>query len=309
VSAPEPVLLDGKALAERLRTEHAADLHALAQVGRRPRLVVVKVGPNEAAESYLRGQARGAERWGIDYAVETLPGGATERTIRRAIRDLNEDDAVTGILLALPLPAGIGARGLQRGIDPRKDVEGVHPENLGGALHGRRGLLPCTALAVVALIESTGVPLQGKECVVVGHSEIVGKPVALLLLAADATVTVCHKFTSDLALHTRRADVLVVAAGRPGLVRGDMVKRGAIVVDVGINAVPDTSPREPGEPPRTRIVGDVDFDAVRPLTSFVTPVPGGVGPVTVAMLMRNTVLAARGAPPPDDPAQLPLFHR
>jgi methylenetetrahydrofolate dehydrogenase (NADP+)/methenyltetrahydrofolate cyclohydrolase len=299
-----PVLLDGRALAETLREQHAKDVEALRAVDRLPRLVALQVGENESTEAYLRGQRRGAERWGLAYAVEKLPAGATERTIRRAIRDLNDDDMVTGVLLALPLPPGIGARALQHEIDPRKDVEGVHPENLGNALYGKRGLLPCTALAVLALVEATGLPLQGKECVVVGHSEIVGKPVALLLLAADATTAVCHQYTRDLAAHTRRADVLVVAAGRPGLVRGDMVKEGAVVVDVGINAVPD-----PADPSRTTIVGDVDFDAVAPRCSHVTPVPGGVGPVTVAMLMRNTVLAARGVPPPEDPGQLPLFQQ
>jgi methylenetetrahydrofolate dehydrogenase (NADP+)/methenyltetrahydrofolate cyclohydrolase len=296
-------VLDGRAVAERIRAQHEPDLKALVSYGRRPSLVVVKVGPNEAAESYLRGQRKGAERWGIEYGVETLPTEASERQVRRMLRDLNEDDTVTGILLALPLPPGLGARALQMQIRPRKDVEGVHPENLGGAVHGRAGLLPCTALAVLALIESTGMELRGKECVVVGHSDIVGKPLALLLLAHDATTTVCHKFTGDLASHTRRADVLVVAAGKPGLVRADMVKPGAVVIDVGINAVPDPSDRT-----KTRIVGDVDYDAVLPIASAITPVPGGVGPVTVAMLMRNTVLAAHGLPPPDDPEKLPLFR-
>jgi methylenetetrahydrofolate dehydrogenase (NADP+)/methenyltetrahydrofolate cyclohydrolase len=293
--------LDGRALAERIRADFERDVRALAQAGRRPRLVAVQVGPNEAAEAYVRGQMRGAERWGIDYSVESLPAGADEKAVRRTIRALNGDRSVTGILLSLPLPPGIGARTLQHEILPTKDVEGVHPENLGGAVHGRYGLLPCTALAVMALIESAGVPLRGLEAVVVGHSEIVGKPVALLLLAQDATVTVCHKHTADLATHTRRADVLVVAVGRAGLVGPDMVRPGAIVVDVGINAVAD-----PAAPGRTRIVGDVD-ERVADVAGRLTPVPGGVGPVTVAMLMRNTVLAARGMPSPDDPSQLPLF--
>jgi methylenetetrahydrofolate dehydrogenase (NADP+)/methenyltetrahydrofolate cyclohydrolase len=293
--------LDGTLLAERIRQDFAPEMAALIAAGRRPRLVVVKVGPNEAASSFLRGQAKGAEKWGVDYRVEELPAPATEKRIARSIRALNDDPAVSGVLLALPVPPGIGARGLQHEIDPAKDVEGVHPENLGYAVHGRRGLLPCTALAVLALAESTGVALQGKECVVVGHSEIVGKPVALLLLALDATVTVCHKFTGDLGAHTRGADLLVVAVGKPGLVRAEMVKPGAVVIDVGINAVPD-----PANPSRPRIVGDVE-EGVASVASWLTPVPGGVGPVTVAMLMRNTVLAARGIPPPDDPGQLPLF--
>ena len=178
----------------------------------------------------------------------------------------------------------------------------MHPENLGGCLYGRSGLLPCTALAVMSLLDESRLPLKGKEAVVVGHSEIVGKPVALLLLAQDATVTVCHKFTADLASKTLAADVLVVAVGRPGLIRPEMVKPGAVVIDVGINAV-----RDPAAPGGTRIVGDVD-PAVAAHAAALTPVPGGVGPVTVAMLLRNAVLAARGLPSPDDLDQLPLFQ-
>jgi methylenetetrahydrofolate dehydrogenase (NADP+)/methenyltetrahydrofolate cyclohydrolase len=296
------VLLDGRALAEKLRTEWVPQVEHLAGQGRRPRLAVVKVGSNEAAHSYIRGQQRGAERWGIDVAVTEVAPEAGERGVRRTLRALNDDAQVTGILLALPLPAGMGARTLQHEIDPTKDVEGVHPENLGGCLYGRYGLLPCTALAVMALLEESRLPLRGKHVVVVGHSEIVGKPVSLLCLAQDATVTVCHKHTTDLASLTQAADALVVAVGRPGLIRPEMVKPGAVVIDVGINAVAD-----PTAPGGTRIVGDVD-PAVASRASALTPVPGGVGPVTVAMLMRNAVLAARGIPSPDDPGQLPLFQ-
>ncbi len=302
VSPPaSPVLLDGKALAERVRQEHLGVVHDLEESGRAPRLVVLQVGENEAAQAYIRGQRRGAEAWGIQYEVRTLPADSPESAVRRAIKGLNADRDVTGILLSLPLPEGLGMRTLQHAIDPAKDVEGVHIENLGGCFRGR-GLLPCTALAAVALIDMAGVDLRTQEVVVVGHSDIVGKPAAMILLARDATVTVCHKYTRDLAAHTRRADVLVVAVGKPNLIRGPMVKDGAIVVEVGINAVP--SDEGPG---RMRLVGDVAFDEVAPRVAAITPVPGGVGPVTVAMLMRNTVLAARGMPPPDDPQQLPLF--
>ncbi len=300
--APQTSLLDGRALAERLRAEFAPEVERLAAQGRRPRLAVVKVGSNEAAHSYIRGQQRGAERWGIEVEVTEVSPEAGERGVRRTLQALNEDARVTGILLALPLPPGMGARTLQHEIDPRKDVEGVHPENLGGCLYGRYGLLPCTALAVMALLEESRLSLRGKEAVVVGHSEIVGKPVALLLLAQDATVSVCHKFTADLADKTLRADVLVVAVGRPGLIRPEMVKPGAVVIDVGINAV-----RDPAAPGGTRIVGDVD-PAVASRAAALTPVPGGVGPVTVAMLLRNAVIAARGIPSPDDLDQLPLFQ-
>ena len=301
-NATTPTLLDGRALAETIRQEFAPEVDAMIQAGQRPRLVVMQVGENEAAQAYIRGQRRGAEKWNLDFHLETLPGDASEATVRRAIKKLNADRSVSGILLSLPLPEGLPTRTLQHEIKPAKDVEGVHPENLGGLLWARYGLLPCTALASLALIELSGVDLEGKEVVVVGHSEIVGKPVALLALARNATVTVCHKFTADVAAHTRTADVLVVAVGKAGLITGDMVKEGAVVVDVGINAVP--SDEGPG---RMRLVGDVAFDEVAPKAAAITPVPGGVGPVTVAMLMRNTVLAARGMPPMDDPAQLPLF--
>ena len=301
-TAPSPVLLDGRALAASIREEFAPEVQSMIDAGRRPQLVVVQVGQNEAAQAYIRGQRRGAESWNLDFRLETLPTDAGEKAVRKAIRALNADKDVAGILLSLPLPDGLGTRSLQHEIDPRKDVEGVHPQNLGGLLWARYGLLPCTALAALALIDQSGIDLEGKEAVVVGHSEIVGKPVALLLLARNATVHVCHKYTHDLASHTRGADVLVVAVGKAGLIRGDMVKPGAVVIDVGINAVP--SDEGPG---RMRLVGDVEFDEVGPKASAITPVPGGVGPVTVAMLMRNTVLAARGMPPPDDPSQLPLF--
>jgi methylenetetrahydrofolate dehydrogenase (NADP+)/methenyltetrahydrofolate cyclohydrolase len=291
-------VLDGKALAETIRKANAPALAAATRRGRRLRLVALQVGSVAAAEAYLRGQRRGAETWGIDYDLRTLPANATELDVRAAIQAANDDPGVTGILLQLPLPAGLPTRALQREILPSKDVEGVHPENLGHVVHARDGLAPCTALAVLALLESSGATIRGAEAVVVGHSEIVGKPVALMLLARDATTTVCHKFTKDLAALTRRADLLVVAVGRPGLVTADMVKPGAVVVDVGINAVagPDGKPR---------LVGDVAYDDLVAKGCRVTPVPGGVGPVTVAMLLRNTVLAAQAAPPEDaDPTPL-----
>ncbi|MDA1195295.1 MAG: bifunctional 5,10-methylenetetrahydrofolate dehydrogenase/5,10-methenyltetrahydrofolate cyclohydrolase [Planctomycetota bacterium] len=297
-----PLLLDGRALAAEVRSEFAAEVQSMIEGGRRPRLVVLQVGRNEAAQAYIRGQKRGAESWDLEFHLETLPADASDATVRKALRAFNADKRVSGILLSLPLPAGLGTRTLQREIHPSKDVEGVHPENLGGLLWARYGLLPCTALAALALVDQSGIDLQGKEAVVVGHSEIVGKPASLLLLARNATVTVCHKFTADLAAHTRRADVLIVAVGKAGLITADMVKQGAVVIDVGINAVP--SDEGPG---RMRLVGDVAYDEVAPKCAAITPVPGGVGPVTVAMLMRNTVLAARGMPPLDDPGQLPLF--
>ena len=294
--------LDGVALAKRLRDEFAPEVDRLLEEGRRPRLVAVAVGTNPATEAYIRGQRRGAEAWRIQYDLHTLPVDATELEVRAAIDALNASPTVTGILLQLPLPPHLPGRHLQVAIAPEKDVEGVTPTNLGTLVHGRDGLAPCTALAAIALLESSQVKLRGAEAVVVGHSEIVGKPVALLLLARDATTHVCHKFTRDLARHTRDADLLVVAVGRPNLVTPDMVRPGAVVVDVGINVVP-----VPDAPGKTHVVGDVDTAGLLAKGCRVSPVPGGVGPVTVAMLMRNTILAARRTPPPREEIVVPLF--
>lgn len=294
--------LDGKALAERIRAEHAADVEMLHRTGRRPHLVAIQVGDDLSTAAYVRGQRRGADAWRIGYEVRMLPATSTEADVRAAILAANEDPSVTGVLLQLPVPPPLQGRALQREIAPEKDVEGVHPENLGHVVYGREALAPCTALASIALLESAGVAIRGAEAVVVGHSEIVGKPIALMLLARDATTTVCHKFTKDLGAHTRTADLLVVAVGRPNLIRPDMVKPGAVVVDVGINAVP-----VPDAPGRTRLVGDVDFAGILAKGCAVTPVPGGVGPVTVAMLLRNTVTAAKRLSPVDDDPNPTLF--
>ena len=296
--------LDGKALAESIRTRHAPEVEALRRAGRRPRLVAIQVGSDEATVAYGRGQRRGAKAWKIGYEVRVLPATATEDEVREAIASANADPAVTGVLLQLPLPSNLPTRALQHDILPSKDVEGVHPENLGAVVHGRPGLAPCTALAAMALLESSGAEIEGAEAVVVGHSEIVGKPIALLLLTRNATVTVCHKFTRDLARHTRGADLLVVAVGKPHLVTATMVKPGAVVVDVGINSVP-----APGSPNGRRLVGDVDYEALTAMGCRVSPVPGGVGPVTVAMLLKNTVLAAGRNPAGTEPgATLPFPH-
>jgi methylenetetrahydrofolate dehydrogenase (NADP+)/methenyltetrahydrofolate cyclohydrolase len=297
------VLLDGKSLAERLRATHAPEVEALAREVRRPRLVAIQVGKSDAVDAFVRGQRRGAEAWGIDYESRVLPESSSEAQVRDAIARANDDATVTGVLLELPLPRGLPARSLQLAIRPSKDVEGVHPENLGGVVYGREAPAPCTALAAIALLESAGRPFRGAEAVVVGHSEIVGKPAALMFLARDATTTVCHVHTKDLASHTRRADFLVVAVGKPNLIRADMVKPGAVVADVGINVVP-----APGEAGRTRLVGDVDFEGLSRVGCRVSPVPGGVGPVTVAMLMRNTVLVARRARPDEPGESYPLFR-
>jgi len=246
------------------------------------RLVAVSCDDGAGASGvYMRSQANACERVGIRYRTDRLPANTRQETLHAHLRMLAADALVTGIILQLPLPAGISGRAAQDAIDLRKDVEGVHNDNLGRVVGGRAVLAPCTARAAIHILEAEGVALRGAECVVVGHSEIVGKPAALLLLDRLATVTVCHIGTRDLASHTRRADVVIVAVGKAGLVRGEMLKKGAAVVDVGINVTPDG-----------KVVGDVAPDAAE-VAGLLTPVPGGVGPVTVSMLLQNTVTAAK----------------
>jgi methylenetetrahydrofolate dehydrogenase (NADP+)/methenyltetrahydrofolate cyclohydrolase len=272
-------ILDGKLLAQHLRRRLRAARDALG--GQPVRLVSVEVGQNPAADVYVRNQRRAAAEVGIEMEVSNLPLGTSEAQLVQAIDALNRRAEVAGILVQRPLPIGIDARVVQSAIDPHKDVEGMHPANMGSILYREPLLPPCTAAAAQHLIVSTGIDLRGAETVVVGHSEIVGKPIAVLLLHHLSTVTVCHVGTRKLADHTRRADILVVAVGKAGLVHGDMVKPGACVIDVGINQGADG-----------KIVGDVHFPSTAAVAGWLTPVPGGVGPVTVAMLLRNTLRAA-----------------
>jgi methylenetetrahydrofolate dehydrogenase (NADP+)/methenyltetrahydrofolate cyclohydrolase len=275
-------ILDGRRIAERMRARLRPAREAL---GPRPiRLVSVEVGQNPASAVYVRNQQRASADVGIDMEVRNLPLASTENDLVAAIRAFNEHPEVAGIIVQRPLPPGIDPRVVQSAIDPRKDVEGMHPANMGAILYREPMLPPCTAAAAQELILATGLDVRGAETVVVGHSEIVGKPIAVLLLHRLSTVTVCHIGTRNLIAHTRRADILVVAVGKAGLVHGDMIKPGACVIDVGINQAADG-----------RIVGDVDFASACEFASFVTPVPGGVGPVTVAMLLRNTLRAAGAA--------------
>ena len=275
-------LLDGKQIAKRMRANlrEARDAHSDRQV----RLVSLEIGQNPAAAVYVRNQQRAAAEVGIDMETMNLPVGTTETQLVLAIENLNSRADVSGVLVQRPLPPGIDPRTVQMAIDPKKDVEGMHPTNMGTILYKEPLLPPCTAAAAQQLIVETGMDLRGAETVVVGHSEIVGKPIAVLLLHHLSTVTVCHIGTRNLIEHTRRADIVVVAVGKAGLVHGDMLKPGACVIDVGINQGPDG-----------KIVGDVDFDSVVEVAGFLTPVPGGVGPVTVAMLLRNTLRAAGAA--------------
>lgn len=272
-------ILDGKLLAQGMRTRLCSVRESLGT--RQVRLVSLEVGENKAAAVYVRNQMRAAAEVGIEMEAVNLPIETSEARLVETIDGLNRRPEVAGILVQRPLPGGIDARVVQTAIDPRKDIEGMHPANMGSILYREPLLPPCTAAAAQHLILATGMDLRGTETVVVGHSEIVGKPIAILLLHHLSTVTVCHVGTRNLADHTRRADIVVVAVGKPGLVRGDMLKPGACVIDVGINQLPDG-----------KLVGDVDFASASEVAGFLTPVPGGVGPVTVAMLMRNTLRAA-----------------
>lgn len=272
-------LLDGRQVAKRMRERLR---EARDSMGSKPvRLISLEVGQNPAAAVYVRNQQRAAAEVGIDMEVVNLPVETDEPDLLAKISELNAREDVSGMLVQRPLPTGIDPRAVQMAIDPHKDVEGMHPANMGTILYKEPMLPPCTAAAAQQLIVETGMDLRGAETVVVGHSEIVGKPIAVLLLHHLSTVTVCHIGTKNLLEHTRRADIVVVAVGKAGLVHGDMLKPGACVIDVGINQGPDG-----------KIVGDVDFDSANEVAGYLTPVPGGVGPVTVAMLLRNTLRAA-----------------
>ncbi|MFM9098250.1 MAG: bifunctional 5,10-methylenetetrahydrofolate dehydrogenase/5,10-methenyltetrahydrofolate cyclohydrolase [Phycisphaerales bacterium] len=275
-------LIDGKALADRVRDDLR---RRIAAAGRPVRLDALLVGDDRAAGIYALNQARTCEEIGIRYVLHRLPASASYDDIAGRVLLLNTDDAVRALMVHLPLPAGIDTERIQSLIDPDKDVEGVNPANIGNVVYGRRSLVPCTALAALEMIEHTGIELRGKRCVVVGASNIVGKPIAVLLMREDATVHSTNKFTPELPRLARDCDVIVAACGVPRLVGADWVKPGAVVIDVGINRIVG--------PDGTKVtVGDVDFDAVRAAAGWISPVPGGVGPMTVAMLLRNVTDAA-----------------
>ncbi|MBX3364738.1 MAG: bifunctional 5,10-methylenetetrahydrofolate dehydrogenase/5,10-methenyltetrahydrofolate cyclohydrolase [Phycisphaeraceae bacterium] len=278
-------IIDGKTLAEQLRAHVAGRVGAVVSRGGAVRLDAVLVDSGDsAARVYAQNQARGCEELGIAYRLHELKAGSGHDDIAGRILLLNAADDVSAMMLHLPLPEGIDPYQVQRLIDHEKDVEGVNPANIGNIVYGRSSLAPCTALATIAMIQSTGVNLRGKRAVVVGASNHVGKPIAVLLMRQDATVISCNKWTWGLEDLCASADVLVAAAGSPELVRGSMVKPGAIVIDVGVNRVS-------GPDGRTRTVGDVAFAEVAERAGWISPVPGGVGPVTVAMLLRNVVEA------------------
>ncbi len=277
-------IIDGNAIARDARAGLRAEVEALAAAGRRPGLAVVLVGDNPASRVYVRNKARACEETGVLSRQIDLPAHTSEADLLAQVERLNADPQIHGILVQLPLPPALAVARVLEAIAPHKDVDGFHPVNIGRLAQGRPRFVPCTPAGVMHILDREGVALEGRRAVVVGRSNVVGKPMALLLLQRGATVTVCHSKTPDLGDVTRQADVLVVAAGRPNLVGADAVKPGAVVVDVGINRLPDG-----------RLVGDVDARSVTGIASRLTPVPGGVGPMTIAMLIANTVLAARPA--------------
>lgn len=278
------IIIDGKSLAAKLRAAQKSAIESLAARGLRPGLAAVLVGDDPASRVYVRNKARACEETGLRSETHEHPENISESALIECIAHLNADRAVHGILVQLPLPRRLDTARILAAISPAKDVDGFHAVNLGALLQGRPGFVPGTPAGVMCLLEHAGVPLAGRHAVIVGRSTIVGKPLALLLLQKDATVTICHSRTLDLAAVTQQADILVAAVGRARLITADMVKQGACVIDVGINRLPDG-----------KLAGDVDFAAVREVAGSITPVPGGVGPMTVAMLIVNTIRAAESS--------------
>jgi methylenetetrahydrofolate dehydrogenase (NADP+)/methenyltetrahydrofolate cyclohydrolase len=290
---PDAKLINGAELAKKIRAEVATDVAALREKGVVPGLTVVLVGEDPASAVYVGAKEKASREAGMAGETIRLPASTTQRELLALVEQLNADDRVHGILVQMPLPKQIDPDTVIRHIRPDKDVDGFHPVNVGKLLIGYTdGFAPCTPAGVQRMLVEHGVETKGAEVVVIGRSTIVGKPMAALMMqsgvGADATVTICHSRTRDLAAHTRRADILIVAAGRPRMVTAEMVKPGAVVIDVGMNRIADATTKS-----GTRLVGDVDFEGVRQVASLITPVPGGVGPMTIAMLLRNTVRAAQ----------------
>ncbi|MFC5300111.1 bifunctional methylenetetrahydrofolate dehydrogenase/methenyltetrahydrofolate cyclohydrolase FolD [Azospira restricta] len=274
-------ILDGNALAQKLRADFKTRAEALAAKGTRPGLAVILVGEDPASAVYVRNKVAACEKASFHSEKIVYPADVAQDVVLRKIAELNADAKIHGILVQLPLPKHFDSDLVLEAIAPEKDVDGFHAENVGALMQGQPRFIPCTPYGVTKFFEEAGVKLKGAEAVVIGRSNIVGKPMAMLLLQAGATVTICHSQTKDLAFHTKRADVLVAAVGRPKFVTADMVKPGAVVIDVGINRLPDG-----------KLCGDVDFDGVKEVAGAITPVPGGVGPMTITMLLANTLEAA-----------------
>lgn len=279
-------VIDGKAIAARMRAETAQEAGELAAQGWQPRLVSISVGDTAAAELYVRNQQKTAEASGVEFEARNYPETISMEQLAGVLQGLNADPRVNGIIIQRPLPAHIPVKALQKAVHPLKDVEGMHPASIGNIVYNDLALGPCTAVAAVEILKTLPLKIEGLDVTVIGHSEIVGKPIAFLLMGLGATVTVCHHMTRSVAMHSRAADAVFVAVGKPGLVTGDMLKPGAALIDIGINRVVDAEGRG-------KTVGDADFDSCARVAGWITPVPGGVGPVTVATLMKNAVLATR----------------
>jgi methylenetetrahydrofolate dehydrogenase (NADP+)/methenyltetrahydrofolate cyclohydrolase len=271
------ILIDGKAISASVREEMKAEVAAMEK---KPGLAVIIVGNDPASKTYVKNKKKGCEQVGFYSEVHELPESTTQQELIALVNKLNGDEKIHGILVQLPLPRHLDDKAVIAAIDPRKDVDAFAEVNVGKIMIGNHSFLPCTPAGIMVLLERSGIDISGKECVVVGRSNIVGKPMAMLLLGANGTVTVCHSKTRDLAEVTRRADILVVAIGKADFITGDMVKEGAVVIDVGMNRNAEG-----------KLTGDVDFKSVEPKASYITPVPGGVGPMTITMLLRNTITA------------------
>lgn len=282
-------LIDGNALSRQLRTQVARRAATLRARGIIPGLAVVLVGDNPASQVYVRNKVKACEDNGLHSLLERYPPTLTEAELLARVDALNKDPAIHGILVQLPLPPHIDAHKVIKAISPAKDVDGFHVASAGALMIGQPGFLPCTPYGCMKMLESIGCDLRGKHAVVIGRSNIVGKPMALMLLQKNATVTICHSATANLKAMTLQADVIVAAVGKRNVLTADMVKPGAVVIDVGMNRVPE------GEPGEGKLCGDVDFDGVRQVAGYITPVPGGVGPMTITMLLVNTLEAAERA--------------
>jgi methylenetetrahydrofolate dehydrogenase (NADP+)/methenyltetrahydrofolate cyclohydrolase len=276
-------VIDGLAVSKAVRGKLANQVAALNAQGRQPGLAVVIVGDNPASKVYVRNKVKACGEIGMHSALIEYPGDIAQDVVLAKIAELNADARIHGILVQLPLPAHFDSHRVLESIDPAKDVDGFHVANAGALATGLPGFWPCTPHGVMVMLDHYQLPIAGRDAVVIGRSNIVGKPQALMLLGRDATVTICTSKTRDLASHTKRADILVVATGRPKMIGGDLIKPGAVVVDVGINRLPDG-----------KLCGDVDYDSAKDVAGWITPVPGGVGPMTITMLLANTVQAAGG---------------
>ena len=279
-------ILDGNVLAQKLRASFRQEADQLAAQGIRPGLAVILVGEDPASQVYVRNKVNACAQAGFHSEKHSYPADVEAATVFAKIAELNADPAIHGILVQLPLPKHFDADAVLEAIAPEKDVDGFRAENVGALMQGKPCFIPCTPYGAMKFFEDAGITLRGKEAVIVGRSNIVGKPMAMLLMHAGATVTICHSQTQDLKAHCRRADILVAAIGKPKMITGDMVKPGAVVIDVGINRLPDG-------PDAGKLCGDVDFDSAKEVASYITPVPGGVGPMTITMLLANTLESAQ----------------